>query len=301
MTMGIQFDEAAFHPQRVMTVRHTWADHPLLQFGALMDLAKRLSEHGAIRAHNADAKPGTDFASAPDTHPTRLSPLETLKRIEEEKAWMALHNIQNDPIYRRFVDEILEEVRPRVEKKDPGMFGRAGWIFITSPGAVTPYHLDHENNFILQCLGRKTVHVWEPLDREVTPERALELFHGEHSRELVRYREEIDPRGHHLEFEPGVGAYMPSTAPHWVKNGDGVSVTISVTYYTQAIRDTKRLYRGNHRLRRLGIEPSPVGASPFRDRIKLAALAAAQHAKALVRERSLGVPTPAYAVDKPLS
>jgi hypothetical protein len=227
MNRGIQFDESTFHPQRVTTVRHNWSDHPLLQLDSLIALAARLNESGAVRAHDAGADFHTSFVNAPDTHPTKMSTMETIKRIEEAQAWMALHNIQNDPLYRTLVDEILEEVRPRVEKFDPGMHGRAGWIFITSPNAVTPYHMDHENNFILQCLGKKKVYVWEPLDREVVTERSLELFHTKHSRELVVFRDTFLPKAHVCDFEPGMGAYMPSTAPHMVKNGDGVSITIS--------------------------------------------------------------------------
>jgi cytochrome P450 len=32
----------------------------------------------------------------------------------------------------------------------PGMCQREGFIFISSPGAVTPFHLDPEHNFLLQ-------------------------------------------------------------------------------------------------------------------------------------------------------
>src|SRR4051812_48582576 len=103
MSRGIQFDEASFHPQKVMLVRHTWADHPLLQLDNLIALATRLNERGAIRAHNADANFHTSFTEAPKSHPTKLSALETIKRIEEAQAWMALHNIQNDELYRTLV------------------------------------------------------------------------------------------------------------------------------------------------------------------------------------------------------
>jgi len=305
MSRGIQFDEGAFHPQRVFPVRHTWSDHPLLQLDALQRLAARLAEQGAIRTHSAAADFHTSFVAAPQTHPTKLSPLETIERIEEAQAWMALHNIQNDPEYRTLVDEILDEVEPRISKKDPGMHGRAGWIFVTSPNAVTPYHMDHENNFILQCLGKKKVYVWEPLDREVVTERSLELFHTKHSRELVVFRNDFLQRAHALDFEPGLGAYMPSTAPHLVKNGDGVSITISVTYYTRAIRQTKLLYKSNHALRELGLAPHPIGepglTGKLRDQAKLAAALARQQAKLALKERQLlDLTSPKYATLGPI-
>jgi hypothetical protein len=217
---------------------------------------------------------------------------EIIARIRDARAWMALHNIQNDPVYRGLVDEILDHVRPRVEQKDPGMWGRAGWIFITSPGAVTPFHMDHENNFILQVHGEKELHVWEPLERSVISERALELFHTLHSRELVTWKDTHEQKAHVFHLQPGMGAYMPQTAPHWVKNGDGVSITISVTYYSDGTKARKMLHRGNYLLRRFGLEPSPVGESNMRDAMKLAVLRGGYAAKDLML-RATGKP-PSY-------
>jgi len=297
---GIEFDVRAFDPRKVMAVRHRWSDHPLLSVGKLMDLAKRLAAKGAVRAHADTATAATDFARAPDTIPAARAPEEIVRDIEKAGAWMALHNVQNDPEYRTLIDAILDEVAPRVEAKDPGMYGRAGWIFITSPGAVTPYHFDHENNFILQCLGRKTLHVWEPLDRDTVPPRALEVFHAKLSRDALVYDPSIERRAHVFELEPGMGGYMPSTAPHWVKNGDGPSITISATYYTRAIRRTKRIYRLNHLLRRAGLDPRPEGDSALRDAAKVALARAKDAAQGLARGRGLRMPTPKYAVDVPL-
>jgi hypothetical protein len=300
MKGGIEFDEAEYQPYQVMAVRHTWSDHPLLQLGSLVDLARRLNERGAIRTHAGAVQPGTSFVTAPEQHPPRLSAVQTIEQIEKAEAWMALHNIQQDDLYRTLVDEILDEVRPRVERKDPGMFGRAGWIFVTSPNAVTPYHMDHEHNFILQCLGRKTLHVWNPLDRDVVTERSLELFHAKLSRELVLYKEEHQPRAYSFALEPGMGGYMPATSPHWVKKGDGVSITVSCTYYTKAIRRQKLLHRGNHKLREMGMEPAPVGKNTVRDGMKGAFFGMGQAMSRVLKRQSPGAPTPPYAGSGPL-
>ena len=67
---------------------------------------------------------------------------------------------------------------------------------------------------------------------------------------------------------------MPSTSPHMVENGSEPSITVSFTYYTDATRRRELLYRGNARLRKLGVEPSQVGTSPTRDYTKSALLSA---------------------------
>jgi hypothetical protein len=283
----IHVDPAGFEPWKIQAVTHALADHPLLQIDALVELGRRQQQRKLVRTHSADATAGTSFADAPNLCPNRKDAVTTLADIEHAGAWMSLLNVQTDPIYRRLIDEVLGDVTPIVERHDPGMCYRAGWIFVSSPGAVTPFHMDHEHNFILQIRGRKRLYTWDPFDRVVISERAQELFHDQHSRELVRWREAWRERARVFELAPGLGGYMPSTTPHLVENGDGPSITMSFTYYTDATRQRELLYRGNARLRRLGIDPVPVGASPGRDRVKHAVIAGYTSARNAVR-RALG-------------
>ena len=283
----IHLESSTFEPWKVQAVTHALSDHPLLQLDALVELGKRQQDRKLVRTHSATAGAGTSFADAPLLHPNEKTAAVTLGEIEKANAWMSLLNVQADPIYRKLIDEILEEVRPVVDRRDPGMCYRAGWIFVSSPGAVTPFHMDHEHNFILQIRGKKRLYTWDPFDRVVVSERAQELFHDQHSRELVVWSEDFRKRARVFDLEPGLGGYMPSTSPHMVENGDGPSITISFTYYTDATRQRELVYRGNARLRRLGLHPSPVGASPSRDRVKQAVLGGYTQAKNLVR-RTLG-------------
>jgi hypothetical protein len=284
---GIEFDEQAFAPMRIMEVHHRLVGHPLLELESLVELAKRMEKNGSFRFHNDKAEAGTSFVNATKTHKVDLPPHEIVSRIETAGAWLALHHVQRDPVYRELVDEVLDHVRPRVEAKDPGMHHRAGWIFVTSPGAVTPYHMDHEHNFILQVRGKKTLNTWDPLDRTVVTERSLELFHFKDSRDLVVYKEEFQPKARVFHLEPGLGGYMPSTTPHWVKNGDNVSITVSFTYYTDMTWRRKNLHRGNYRLRAMGMEPTPVGDQPGRDLVKFPLIRAEQAVRD-VAKRLLG-------------
>jgi hypothetical protein len=283
----IHVDPAAFDPWKVQAVTHALADHPLLQIDALVELGKRQQDRKLVRTHSADATAGTSFADAPQLHRNAKDAVATLADIAQARAWMSLLNVQADPVYRVLIDEVLEEIRPIACRRDPGMCYRAGWIFVSSPGAVTPFHMDHEHNFILQIRGTKRLYTWDPFDRVVVSERAQELFHDQHSRELVVWNEAFRKRARVFELAPGLGGYMPSTTPHLVENGDGPSITISFTYYTDATRQRELLYRGNARLRRLGVEPTPVGASPGRDRVKHAVLSGFTEAKNAVR-RALG-------------
>jgi len=283
----IHVDPAGFDPWRIQGVRHALSDHPLLQIGALIELGKRQQARKLVRTHSAAATAGTSFADAPNLHRNEKDAVATLGDIEQANAWMSLLNVQADPVYRALIDEILDELRPTIDRRDPGMCYRAGWIFVSSPGAITPFHMDHEHNFILQIRGSKRLYTWDPFDRVVVSERAQELFHDQHSRELVTWSEDFRTRARIFDLEPGLGGNMPSTSPHMVENGGSPSITISFTYYTDATRQRELLYRGNARLRRLGLAPRPVGASPVRDRAKHAVLAGFTQAKNAVR-RALG-------------
>lgn len=283
----IHLAPATFDPWKVQAVTHALVDHPLLQLDALVELGARQQARKLVRTHSADATAATSFADAPQLHPNRADAATTLADIASAKAWMSLLNVQADPVYRALIDDVLDELRPVIDRRDPGMCYRAGWIFVSSPNAVTPFHMDHEHNFILQIRGTKRLYTWDPFDRAVVSERAQELFHDQHSRELVTWSDAWRARARVFDLVPGLGGYMPSTTPHMVENGPEPSVTISFTYYTEATRQRELLYRGNARLRRLGIEPRPVGASPARDRVVGTVLSGYTAARNVVR-RALG-------------
>jgi hypothetical protein len=283
----LHLEPETFDPWRVQAVRHTLMDHPLLQLDRIVELGRRREAEGKVRTHSDEVTAATPFNEAPRLHPNQKSAALTLDQIESARAWMSLLDIQTDPLYRTLVDEVLDQLRPLIEAKDPGMGYRAGWIFVTSPKAVTPFHMDQEHNFIMQVMGRKRLYVWDPFDREAVSHEALEKFHAVHSRDLVRFSESLRSRATVFDLEPGMGGYMPSTSPHLVENGDNPSVTVSFTYYTDSTRRREVLYKANHKLRRLGLHPSPIGTSPARDAFLHAGMRGFAESKNLVK-RLLG-------------
>lgn len=283
----LEFNISEFSPWRVMAIRHRVHEHPLLTIKNLVALGARLEDHCQVRTHSKAATAGTSFNDAPRLHPNRKSAVDTLSDVEHADAWMSLLNIQTDQEYRSLVDTVLDEVKPKVEHADPGMSYRAGWLFVTSPHAVTPFHMDKEHNFILQIMGRKRLYVWPPDDTIAVSEAARDLFHHRHDRSLIKWRDELRERALVFDLEPGMGAYMPSTSPHLVENGDGASITASFTYYTNATRRKSLLHALNNRLRSIGLDPPPVGSGSLRDSILFSSVNAVLGARSLVR-RSIG-------------
>ena len=283
----IEVNKDAFDPWRIQAVRHHLIHHPLLQLASLVELGKRLESRGRVRTHTSDATPGTPFNSAPKLHPNRESAADTLQRIEQARAWMSLLNVQSDDTYRALVDAVLDDVKPAVDQVDPGMCYRGGWIFITSPHTVTPFHFDKEHNFILQVSGRKTLYVWDHRDTIAASEEARDRFHACHERDRLQWDERLRERATVFHLQPGQGVYMPSTSPHMVENGDNASITVSFTYYTHATRRDSLLHAAHERLRNWGVKPPAVGHSALLDGLLHAGFRAAIDSREWLR-RSLG-------------
>lgn len=267
-------DERAFRTDRVQAIRHDFAGHPLLQLDALAGLARDLYASGQCRFIAPDTAPDAPFAHRGED-PVGRSVDEVFERIEQPGAWIALYNVETQPAYRALLEEITESVRPLVERQEPGMFGLGGFIFISAPPSVTPFHIDRENNFWLQIRGRKVMHVWEPTDTQVVSPLVRETFIVNADLGNVRMKPGDEERSHRFDVGPGDGVYFPSTSPHmtrsdraWVQPGDAVAVSIGVVFYTSRTRRLARLHVLNHLLRRFGLLPSVPGEKPWLDAVK---------------------------------
>ena len=280
---AIDLDWQVFDPWRIQPFCHQLMAHPLLDIGSLVELGQRLESKGRVRTHSNDAQAGTSFNSAPRLHPNARSAADTLAHIADAKAWMSLLNVQTDAQYRVLVDDVLDGIEHSIRSRDPGMCYRGGWIFVTSPRTVTPFHFDKEHNFLFQVQGRKKVYVWDHRDTATASEAARDRFHACHERDLLEWSEALRERAQVFELQPGEGVYMPSTSPHMVENGDGPSITMSFTYYTRATRRDSLLHRAHYRLRGYGLRLPAVGQRPMLDALLHASLRSITDAKVFAR------------------
>lgn len=267
-------------------IRHRLAGHPLFELPRLVRLGA--SHPAALVEYNAgDVSIGLDPAVTPRTG---LSVEETIRRIETCRSWMVIKHVERDAEYGALLDRCLDEVGVLAEAVDPGMCEREGHVFVSSPGSVTPFHMDHEHNFLLQVRGKKSIRQWDPVDRSVLTEEDLERFYDGAHRNLP-YRDEFEAKARTFELEPGDGLHFPINAPHWVKNGDAVSISFSVTFKTPRALRRGALLRVNGRLRGRGWRPSPPGEHPSRDAMKWFLYRAARGARRLVGRGGDDTPT----------
>lgn len=239
--------------RKPFSVGHRLVDHPLLSLPRLIQLAQRLPES------QVTVRGMPQWQSA-------LSLDEVIRRIEDGKCWMLLKRVEQDPEYQSLLDSCLDQVNEHSQSVAPGMRRREAFIFVTSPGFVTSYHIDSEYNFLLQVRGAKTLHVFDGTDRDLLSERELESYFSGASKLI--FRDDYQAKATTFELHPGFGVHVPVTFPHWVQNGSQVSISFSMTFQTPGSDRRASLYRMNALLRRLSFSPAPIGAAAWRDVLK---------------------------------
>jgi hypothetical protein len=276
----LEFDRSGFRDQfgrTLFLVQHHLAGHELFSLPRLVELSKRLPA-SRVEYNAGDVPLSVDPARTPRTG---LSAQETIRRISECKSWLVLKNVEQDPEYAELLDRCLAEVRRVSETLAPGMTDRESFIFVSSPGSVTPYHMDPEQNFLLQIRGRKAMSVFDPSDPSILTQRQIERFYSGAHRNLV-FRDEIREKARVFKLAPGLGVHVPVTAPHWVQNGAEVSVSYSITFQTRDSLRRAHAHRINAGMRQWGLSPAAVGQSALRDGLKQLAFRAKSRAGRLL-------------------
>ncbi len=259
----LEFDPVQFadgFDRRPFLITHRLCEHPLFDLERLLKLAQTLPEKHI--EYNAGTLPVNQAQHL--TPRNGLSVEETIRRIRECRSWMVLKWVEHDPAYRALLEQCLTEVRPHSEPICPGMRLPHAFIFITSPGSVTPYHIDPEHNFLLQVRGSKLIRQFDGRDPTILTHEELERFYGAKQRNMTLKDENRD-RCWTFDLQPGLGLHFPVTFPHWVQNGDEVSVSFSITFRTPDLDRRRMVYAFNHHLRAWGGRPTPYGIHPRRD------------------------------------
>jgi hypothetical protein len=266
-------DNAAdFRTAGIAAIHHDFHRHPLMQLPRLEQLAERLWPLGQCRFMAPGAR---DTSSLDESmrmrNPSGYKIAETFRRIEEPASWISLYNVETDPEYRQFLADVVEAGRPLLQGDDQDVQRICGYVFISAPPSVTPFHVDRENNFWLQIRGRKTIAVWDRRDRDVVAAIDIEKFLLDATLTRVRLDETYRERGREFPSGPGDGVLFRSTSPHltrserdWVAPGDGVAISIGVVFYTRETLRLARVHLCNRALRRMGL---PEPAAPGRHRV----------------------------------
>ena len=253
---------AAAYPEVPRTLRHALADSPLLSLDALAALAGRLPAK-SIEYNRGDLPIGVD--GKPDG--TGLTIEDTILHIATSNSWAVLKNIEQVPEYEALLLSLLEELRPAIEARTGAMLRPQGFLFISSPDAVTPYHFDPEHNMLLQLTGIKTMTQFPAGDARFAPDTTHESYHTGGPRELT-WHDDLAAGGTEFVLHPGEAVLVPVMAPHFVRNGPASSISLSITWRSDWSFAEADARCWNSVLRNAGIAPRPTGRWPSSNRGK---------------------------------
>lgn len=268
---------AALYPDRPGKIAHALAGHPLLTLDSLVALAERMAP-GTVEYNRADLPIGIDPEAVPGNG---LSAADTIRSIEENGSWMVLKFVEQDALYKILLEEALAELVPVVDRATGPMLKQEGFIFVSSPDAVTPFHFDPEHNILLQIRGEKVMTVFPARDEEIVAGRLHEQFHMGGHRNLP-WRDEIAPKGEAFRLVAGEGIHVPVKAPHWVRNGPGLSISFSITWRSRWSYQEADARGLNHVLRAWGLDPAAPRAFPHHNDAKSVAYRLLRRAKSIV-------------------
>ncbi len=265
---------------------HTLNGHALFQVPALLAAAERLARKNDQKSHYESGEPDRNgwFGARPEGKTL----VDTLAEIESGKNWVILKRIHEDAAYGAVLQALIPELSSLTGVDiadvyyDPTMT-----IFVTSPGRITPYHMDGETNFLAQVRGRKDVYIFDPARDGVLSELDLERYWTGHLPKIEL--PEALPNGHWTyRLQPGNGVFNPATFPHWLQNGPEASVSVSINFKRRHDA-TIGAHRTNNYLRKAGLRPTAPGAHPALDRLKEATFgrvyAAAEKTAKLAKEK----------------
>jgi hypothetical protein len=258
---------------RSFMFKHALANHELLQLPRIALTAERMLSAGKLEKFVAlggkSSTPGKKFsAMAPQQ---KLA--ETVRDMAQANVWLKITSADAaDPAYAELLQDILKELE---ELAGYPMRQQITWscmtLFLSSPMVVTPYHIDHESNFLFQIQGEKDLSLFDPNNRELLSEREIEDFYAGNF-EAAAYRAETQSRGQVYRLVPGTVVHHPPLAPHWVQNSNNVSISASVSFCLRFLDRRARVYQVNHYLRKAGIKPTAPGISRLRDNLKASAI-----------------------------
>lgn len=255
-------DMRACWDRRAFVFGHGLQDHPALTMADLAEAIPALPPdrvfHSSGRLSNAD-----DFDNAHRLHRPRESLEQALDQLRTTNAYIMVREPEVHPSFRLLHRELRAEVAAAARLAGPpeAVHRARLYLFIASPGSVTPFHNDRVSTCLMQVRGRKEVVVYPPWDTRVVSDEDAEHFFAYTGRRPP-WRPDAEPLGTRFDFSPGQALHIPFAAGHHVRNGDDdVSISLSIIFNTAESLRLTRALRLNHAMRTWG---SHIGLVPGR-------------------------------------
>jgi hypothetical protein len=203
-----------------------------------------------------------------------LSLEKTLETIKTANSFIMVRSPEMDSSFNDLYQQLCKDVGKIMKAKGVGLYPKDAmlYLFIASPNAFTPFHIDRYSTFLFQFQGTKEVAIFDQFSDEIVPSNIRESF-VDYGALRPTWNNDIDGKAHKIHFSPGEALHIPFVSGHYVKNGpNDVSISMSIIFKTAESEMWTKAMSFNHRLRNklkyLGINLNPVGFSKNRDEFK---------------------------------
>lgn len=253
---------SAAYPMAAAGLRHALVNHPLLQLDHLANLADGLSDQFYER-RTARSANGAGFAF--DTQ-TRLGVGDTIRATADGDSWVMLRALESLPDYRMLLDTLLAEVDAITARRSGKARQVKGFIFISPPGTLTPFHFDAEYNILFQIRGTKVFATCPPLPPYLS-QAQQDLYHTSGDN-LLPWADDFVGGATRHQLAAGDAVYVPYCAPHWVEAGPEPSISLSLTWHNRWSHEVADAMRLNPLLERAGLRRADAPVWPKTARLR---------------------------------
>jgi hypothetical protein len=249
--------------RKPFTLKHNLVGHPLFTLQRLVQLAKSMPRD---RIEYNSGKVAVDVRPE-DVPRIDMAPEKVISSIETANAWMVIKSVELDPEYREVLENFVREANLAAGRSANDFSDMQGFIFVSSANATTPFHVDAEENILIQLHGDKFVRTFDNDDRALVSEQDMELSPSQHRNS--RYEEWYETRATLHSLKPGDALHMPYLVPHWVSTGSSYSISMAMTWKTPEVLRLNKIRLVNGTMRDYGILPRPPGTSSAADTAKV--------------------------------
>ena len=274
---------------RPVSFRHTLHTSPLFNLDLLAEAAEHLfRDNGKANVYCMQSAARRD-QNFNENLADRVDLGAMVRGIADNGSWIVLKRLERFAPFADLVAEARADFEEHIPEFRSGVAHQVhGYAFISSPGTITPYHIDGEWSLLAQVRGRKRYRIYDVTDPRVMPPAEIEAFHhGDF--DAATHAPFKDQTAQDFLLEPGSALTQPRHAPHNVEvdPAGGYSITFGMSLLTDAWANEKPVHYANRVLRRWGARPCPLGEDPGLDAVKGAAYRAVSKAC-----RIAGLPEP---------
>ncbi|ANU08234.1 JmjC domain-containing protein [Paraurantiacibacter namhicola] len=255
---------AACYPDRAARFGHLLAHRQSLSWPAIRDaLASGARSLMEVREDTPEGR-FRPLADLPDDFGSLLDDLATAKR------WIMLRDLARWPDFADVVAEIVTAIGPVAESPTGALLHPVAFLFVSSPGLLTPLHFDPEYNVLLQIAGSKHFTIISPEAGLPSPQDN-EYYHASGDN-LLEWSEGAARFAVPHELRSGDALHVPFKAAHTVTVGEEPSVSLSVTWRSRSSLLQDDAWSFNAAMRRVGVAMPPPGQYPWLRGVAMRAL-----------------------------